>query len=174
MSKEIIFIKMAEDFASSVVSLRKSSESACLRGISTRLNDARRQVHREVTHLGAKPGTLTVSNCIQMTVLPKGFTSTLNTKLGLKNGLKYKEFPVTNDLKRVLPEEFFRHICVESYRLAKEENGKYFTGEDLQERFVDQLNNHLPEDSRLGLSGTIFNPHTPSASFNLVLTDLVE
>ncbi|AUR81044.1 hypothetical protein FDJ25_gp178 [Vibrio phage Aphrodite1] len=165
---------MAEDFASSVVSLRKSSESACLRGISTRLNDARRQLHREVSRLGAKPGTLTVTNCIQMEVLPKGFTSTLKTKLGLKMDLKYREFPVDHNLKSVLPEDYFRHICIESYRIAKEQDGKYFTGEQLQERFTELLNTHLPEESKLGLSGTILHPWTHNAQFRLTLTDLVD
>lgn len=173
MTQEIIFIKMAEDFASSVVSLRKSSESACLRGISTRLNDARRQVHRDVSKLGANPKALTVTNCIQMNILPKGFTSSLNTKLGLEVGHKLKEFPVSTMLDSVLPEAFFRHICVEAYRLAKEESGKYYTGEELQERFTFNLNMHLPESCRLGLSGTVFKPHTPNAHFSLVLTDLV-
>lgn len=173
MKQEIIFIKMAEDFASSVVSLRKSNDATCLRGIGTRLYDARRQVHRAVSKLGAKPGTLTVSNCINMEISLKDFKATLNTKLGLKSDLKYSEYPVHNKLDSVLPEEFFRHVCIESYRLAKEEDGKYFTGEELQQRFTERLNGHLPDDSKLGLSGTVFHPHTHKAAFSLTLTDLV-
>lgn len=174
MSQDIIFSRMADDFAASVAGFRNGQESAYFRNIGTRLYDARRHLHRSVSKMGVSPSKLDVSNFVRINVKTIGVETELCSKLSMRVGTHVQELPVATKLGKVLPDDFFRHICVESYRIAKGDEEKYFTGEELQERFTEQLNLHLPKDCRLGLSGSIDRPYSEHVTFSLKLTDLVE
>lgn len=174
MSNDIIFTKMADDFGASVATLRTESMETLLRGIGVRLGDARRQLIRGAKSLAGNVNHLTASNYVGIEILTKGMTTTLHSKLAMPVGHSIKEYPVSKQLGKVLPEEYFRHLCVEAYRLAKEDENKVYTGEELQERFTMMLNHQLPADAKIGLSGTVFRPHTVYTHFSLKLTDLAE
>ncbi|UVD32162.1 hypothetical protein [Vibrio phage phiKT1028] len=173
MKQEQIFNKVVSDFSAGVLGFRNGNQTQALNNIANHLRSARHGLRRSIQPMAGKQ-PLTVSNYLEISIDLKSFRTDLCSKLSLGEGVNLRELPIKSPLTEVLREDYFRHVCIEAYRKAKREEEHYFTGETLHERFIDELNNQLPEGARLGLSGSIHRPHTPHTSFVLKLTDLVE
>lgn len=173
MTTTTLFVNNAQDFSGAIASFRGVAELDGLRNIAQCLHTARRALHTGVTKLGAKASQLTVTNYVEFEIDNSKMEYSLHSKLSTTYKHRVDELPVHVELGHVFHEEFFRHICIESYRIAKGDEDKYYTGEELQDRFTEQLNGMLPKGCCLGLSGIISRPYTPYVSFKLKLTDVM-
>lgn len=171
MNQEQIFNKVVSDFSAGVVGFRNNDRVKRLNNLATHLKSARHNLKRCVQPMAGKQD-LSVSNYIELEINLSEFKPSLCSKLTLGRGHNERELPIKLPLQNVIREDYFRHLCIEAYRLAKQEDEHYFTGDVLHERFVAELHNQLPEGSRIGVSGTISFPHTPKTSFVLKITDL--
>lgn len=171
MTQEAIFNKVISDFSAGIVGFRNNDRVKRLNNLATHLKSARYNLKHCIQPMAGKQD-LSVSNYLELEINLGEFKPSLCSKLTLGRGHNEREMPIKLPLQNVIREDYFRHLCIEAYRLAKQEGERYFTGDELHERFVSELHAQLPEDSRIGISGSIYFPHTPKTSFVLKITDL--
>lgn len=171
MKQEQIFNKVISDFSAGVLGFRNNDRARRLNNLANHLKSARYNLKNQIQPM-AGGQSLSVSNYIELEINLHEFKSSLCSKLTLGQGNQEREMPIRLPLTNVIREDYFRHLCIEAYRLAKQEEERYFTGDELHERFVEELHKQLPPGTKIGVSGAIYFPHTPKTSFILKITDL--